>query len=114
MILWWWREIIGWVLVGIGLITFAIVYFNFLRPQPPEFPVPRLFESVPLTFIGFVVFRGGIHLVKTATAARICLEAGELPDSPRTTAATRPVQPINRPGSRRPQRVGPGPAKRTP
>lgn len=69
----WVREMIGWLLVAIGLFIFYTCFVILLSERPP----PRIFESGPLTFIGFVVFRGGIHLLKVAVAARICLQADQ-------------------------------------
>jgi hypothetical protein len=68
----WIREVVGWVLVGLGLLVFAITYFVLLRNG-------HIFESVPMAFIGFIIFRGGIHLVKVAVAARICQQAAAEP-----------------------------------
>ena len=65
----WIREIAGWALVGLGLFVFYIVLLILLQPAP------RIIESGPLAFVGFVIFRGGIHLLKVAVAARICLHA---------------------------------------
>ena len=82
----WMREVVGWVLIGLGLFVFAFVYFGLLR-------FGHIARSVPLTFIGFIVFRGGIHLVKVAVAARICQELAEQP-KPKPTrpeGARRPV-----------------------
>jgi hypothetical protein len=68
----WIREIAGWLLVGLGLFIFYTCFALLLTDRPP-----RIFETGPLTFIGFVVFRGGIHLLKVAVAARVCLQARE-------------------------------------
>lgn len=64
----WWRELAGWALIAIGLLFFAwsalllTVYHGIL-------------EAGPLTLVGIFVFRGGIHLLKVAVAARVCTEA---------------------------------------
>jgi hypothetical protein len=75
----WIREIMGWVLVGLGLFVFylcVVLLFNH-----------AVIEVGPLFIIGIVVFRGGIHLLKVAVAARICLLAQEKTDGgPRTVA----------------------------
>jgi len=63
----WLRETLGWMLVGLGLIAFGFVYFNFLLQK-------RVVEAVILGFIGFTVFRGGMHLLKVAMAARAARE----------------------------------------
>jgi hypothetical protein len=65
----WGREIAGWVLVLLGLYVFLACFEMLANVTAP----PRILESAPLVFIGFVIFRGGIHLLKVAVAARVCL-----------------------------------------
>ncbi|MCI0680763.1 MAG: hypothetical protein L0Y71_01555 [Gemmataceae bacterium] len=65
----WLREIAGWLLVGLGLFLFYIVLAITLTDRP------WLITAGPLTLIGIIVFRGGIHLLKVAVAARICMKA---------------------------------------
>ena len=65
----WLRELAGWALVVLGLAIFGLCIL-FLRSA-------RMIETGPLFVIGFVVFRGGIHLLKVAVAARVCLQAAE-------------------------------------
>ena len=65
----WLREAAGWVLLGIGLAAFAVCYFVFLLQR-------RVIEAMALGVIGFTVFRGGLHLLKVAVAARAAREAG--------------------------------------
>ncbi len=65
----WIRELAGWLLIALGLYVFFTCYVILVNQGP------HLLEAGPLTFIGFIVFRGGIHLLKVATAARICLHA---------------------------------------
>jgi hypothetical protein len=67
----WVREVAGWLLVLIGLYVFWAC-FAMLADYRRE---PRIIEVGPLVFIGFVIFRGGIHLLKVAVAARVCLHA---------------------------------------
>jgi len=69
----WWRELAGWGLVLVGLAMFGVCYLLLL----PDRNFPRYFESAQLLVIGIFVFRGGIHLLKVAVAARICTEAAE-------------------------------------
>jgi hypothetical protein len=75
----WLREVAGWVLLGVGLATFGVCYFVFLLQK-------RVVEAAALAFIGFVVFRGGLHLLKVAVAARAAKEATATPP-----AAPRPI-----------------------
>ncbi|MBA4189972.1 MAG: hypothetical protein C0467_18460 [Planctomycetaceae bacterium] len=58
----WSREIAGWALVLAGLFFFWQSYTLLLNK--------RVFEAAPLSFIGFIVFRGGIHIMKVAVAAQ--------------------------------------------
>jgi hypothetical protein len=63
-----WREIIGWALVALGVVIFlwAALLLTIYH---------GVFEAGPMTIAGIFVFRGGIHLLKVAVAARVCTEA---------------------------------------
>lgn len=67
----WGRELAGWALVALGLITFVMVYLFLLAG--------KVIESGSLTLFGIFIFRGGIHLLKVAVAARVCAEARRTP-----------------------------------
>lgn len=71
----WIRELAGWALVALGLYLFLIC-LSILLSEPVT--LPKYLEAGPLTVIGIVIFRGGIHLLKVAVAARICLHADKL------------------------------------
>ena len=83
----WLREIAGWLLVLLGLFFFWQAYDFLLRK--------RVFEAGPTVVIGFVIFRGGVHLLKVAVAAqaarKLPLAVAETRRRPRTAA--RPVGP---------------------
>jgi hypothetical protein len=63
------REIAGWLLVLLGLFIFYLCITLVTQPEP------YLFEAGQIVIIGIFIFRGGIHLLKVAVAARICLHA---------------------------------------
>jgi hypothetical protein len=65
----WTREVAGWLLVLIGLYVFSQCYRLLTNENH------QILEGGSLTLVGIVVFRGGIHLLKIATAAQVCLEA---------------------------------------
>src|SRR5262249_50061637 len=66
----WVPGIAGWFLVLLGLFLFYASY-TFLVREPSS----KILEAGPMAFIAFIIFRGGIHLLKVAMAARVCLHA---------------------------------------
>jgi hypothetical protein len=66
----WSRELGGWLLIAIGLWQFWNTYVLLTNR--------RVFEAAPAAFIAFIVFRGGVHLLKVAVAAQA---ARTLPES---------------------------------
>jgi len=98
----WLREVGGWALILLGLGQFLVAY-NLLLNK-------RVFEAGPMVFIGFIVFRGGIHLLKVAVAAQA---ARTLPEA-HAAGGRRPTLPSGRPiGPTPSSHVLPGP-KSTP
>ena len=83
----WLREIVGWLMVAAGLFVFGICY-QLIRDH-------YVIEAGPLSVIGIVLFRGGIHLLKVAVAARICREARNRAVEQRPVQAARPRRPLN-------------------
>ena len=71
MIRFWIRELAGSVLVLLGLYIFMLCLSFLLEPGP------RIFEASILSMIGIFVFRGGIHLLKVAVAARVSMATQE-------------------------------------
>jgi hypothetical protein len=67
--IYWTREVAGWLLVGLGLASFGIVLGMSLEYH--------IIQVIPMTVVGVFLFRGGIHLLKVAVAARICQQAQE-------------------------------------
>ncbi len=64
----WIREIMGWLLVLAGLLLFYICLAILLGPHH------EIVEATILSMLGIFVFRGGIHLLKVAVAARIAMQ----------------------------------------
>lgn len=79
------REIGGWLLVVLGLWAFRESWL-MLRDR-------QIFEAPTMAVIGFIVFRGGIHLLKVAVAARITAQTGRQLDE----AARRPKLTLPKP-----------------
>ena len=84
--MYWIREIAGWALVVLGLWLFYVSYFVLLKNN-------HIVESGPTVLMGVIVFRGGIHLLKVAVAARVCRQAPVEPPTRHTRPeATRGVR----------------------
>jgi hypothetical protein len=83
----WVREAAGWVLVLLGVGAFGVSIWLLMHKYFIEAGLP--------SFIGFFLFRGGIHLLKVAVAARICLQAQDKlrPERAAAKAAPRPGRP---------------------
>lgn len=98
----WSREIAGWVLIGIGLWQFWNTYQLLL--------LRRIFESAPSAFVAFVIFRGGVHLLKVAVAAQAARALPEGSALPLTRKPARmPARPV---GPTEVKSVVPGPRAR--
>jgi hypothetical protein len=78
----WFREVVGWLLVVLGLYLFFMCFVGLISDPP------RILEVPLLTVIGIFVFRGGLHLLKVAVAARVCQQAQQRVEAP----AARQVQ----------------------
>jgi hypothetical protein len=63
----WWRELSGWLLIGLSMLGFVTVYELGMGHY--------LAEMWVIAVISLVVFWGGIQLLKVAIAARICQQA---------------------------------------
>jgi hypothetical protein len=76
----WLRELAGWLLLGLGVFAFGVAYFQWIR-------VGRVFPAGPVVLMGIFLFRGGIHLLKVAVAARLCQQPE--PKRPRPAVSAR-------------------------
>jgi hypothetical protein len=79
------REVAGWILIAVGLWAFRESWL-MLRDR-------QIFEAPTMTVIGFLVFRGGIHLLKVSVAARITAQASRQIEE----AARKPRLPLPKP-----------------
>jgi hypothetical protein len=82
----WTREIAGWALILLGLATFWNSYVLLMNRL--------VFQAGPTVFMGFIIFRGGIHILKVAVAAQA---ARTLPDSVPSSVRRTPritIQPV--------------------
>ncbi len=78
----WFRELAGWLLVGLGVAQFVLVLMFLLAKG--------FVEAAVMAVVGVFVFRGGVHLLKVAVAARICQQAQD-----RLYPAPPPVNPTS-------------------
>lgn len=80
------RELAGWLLVGLGLYVFYLCYGLVAQRH--------VFEAGPMVVVGIFVFRGGIHLLKVAVAAEVCLDARQRAADGRPAVRRSPRQPF--------------------
>jgi hypothetical protein len=78
----WFRELAGWALVGLGLAMFALIFFYIREGQ--------VYRTMTIAIISVFVFRGGIHLLKVAVAARVCEQAAAKLSQPPARPKARP------------------------
>lgn len=82
MMRFWSREIMGWFLVVAGLVCIVATYGLLINE--------RVFEAMVMTPLCIFVFRGGIHLLKVAVAARVCLLVQEQVAAKKPTIGSKP------------------------
>jgi hypothetical protein len=83
----WIRELFGWALTALGLFIFYMAYALLTDPRH------MIWEAGVWSTVGVFVFRGGIHLLKVAVAARVCMQAVDQVRGERTAfAAPRPAR----------------------
>ena len=89
----WLRELAGWLLVAMG----SVSVFSFIAVTTamlnPAIQWEQFVEAGPMIFIGVILFRGGIHLLKVAVAARVCMQAQAEMARQAKEPARRPVRP---------------------
>jgi hypothetical protein len=99
----WIREVAGWLLVLLGLFLFYRCYGLLTDPEHSH-----ILEGGSLSLVGIIVFRGGIHLLKIAVAAEVCLEAQDRLDRDQPGPAAGSIR--SRPG-RTPVGAAPRPSR---
>jgi len=94
----WFREIAGWGLVALGLYMFYLAYGMLWGYVDPATGRERhmIIEAGQWSVLGIIVFRGGIHLLKVAVAARVCMQAVDEISGDRPAAPPRPARPQTR------------------
>jgi hypothetical protein len=76
----WLVELAGWLLLGFGLYFFCACY-DLVEQN-------RVVGTAPIMAIGFIIFRGGIQLIKVAVAGRVCSRIpGTLPEDKAASAS---------------------------
>ena len=85
----WVREIMGWLLVLAGIYLFVVCLAILLGPHD-------IVEAMILSVPGIFVFRGGIHLLKVAVAARIAMQTqAEIARPPAEKKPRKPEEPLD-------------------
>jgi len=84
----WLREFLGWAMILLGVATFYLCVVLLLDGS--------IIEAGQLTVVGIVLFRGGVHLLKVAVAARVCTRVEKQLAAERTRPSPVPAwQPLS-------------------
>jgi hypothetical protein len=67
--IYWIRELLGWTLLAAGLFVFYVAMRALLQDGP------YILEGPMMIAIGFVIFRGGLQVLKVSLAGRVCTQA---------------------------------------
>ena len=86
------RELAGWLFVALGLYGYWICLAFIASPSP------RVIEAAIVAGVATMLFRGGLLLVRVATAARIVARS-EGPSAPKTNRADKSSAPSRWPVS---------------
>jgi hypothetical protein len=101
----WLRELAGWILLGLGLVAFFLCFDRYL-------PNRWIVEAFVAAGIGIMLFRGGLHLLKVAMAAKAARDIKQEVKPAGSTASARKVRPAlaSAPAGRPRPSLVPGPA----
>ena len=83
----WLRELAGWFLLVLGLFGFYVSFLLLLDQKP--------IDAGPLTFIAFIIFRGGMQLLKVAAAPGLAGRSAPR-ERPRSNGRARPGTTLRR------------------
>jgi hypothetical protein len=82
----WLRELVGWFLLVVSLMMIGVTYLLCERRA--------ILELWPWTVLTIFVFRGSIHLLKVAVAARVCQQTQDRLYPAADPAAPRRANPL--------------------
>jgi len=101
----WFRELAGWLLLGAGLGAFVLCYVQFLLNG-------LVIQGVICGMIGFVIFRGGLAMLKLAVASRAARDVKrEMAAAAEPVRKVRPQLGSNQPAGRPRETMLPGPGR---
>jgi hypothetical protein len=101
----WAREIAGWLLLGAGVGAFVLCYVEYLLKG-------LVVQAVICGLIGFVVFRGGMAMLKLAVASRAARDVKrEVAAMAAPVRQVRPQLGSSQPAGRPRQSTLPGPGR---
>lgn len=101
----WFRELAGWLLLGSGVGAFVLCYVQYLLNG-------LVVQGVIFAFVGFVLFRGGLALLKLAVASRAARDVKrEMAAQAAAVKQVRPQLGSSQPAGRPRKSMVPGPGR---